>query len=161
MKRVSCVLFSLLTAVGCANTESEYLSFNPEQYQAIHLPENTASDKVIKITMPDGELLSGKIHYVDKWIKKKGSHLIPAMGDIPADGRSSTFLMGDDPNSRKHIYAVLNSEHDGSGLKLEVIGVYRTLDNRGYGRGRTNDGRHYDFHFEVGDPLETQLISDD
>ena len=148
MKALSIVVFVVLVLTGCTKSHANLTNVQPEQVLQGTLKENEATERTIQVTMPDGEVLTGQIQDAEGQVKeKRGSNLIPTIGGFPADGRASTFLIERNPDTQKHVYAILTSTTPGSNLEVEILGIYSELDGHGYGKARTNDGRRYELHF--------------
>lgn len=130
------LLFILFFVFGCTHSV-KLVEF--ESGQVLHGEFNELSGNV-KVTMPDGELLTGKYSALDETKMMFGNA-------FATDGlnSASAFGSGFSSGGKHQAYALLNS--DASNLIMEVVVTYSKWNNQGYGKAVTNDGREFKVQF--------------
>jgi hypothetical protein len=134
MKTLSCLLL-LAFLSGCVVHDIHFIHFDTGEVLTGEFQEITRD---ISVTMPNGELLSGKYSAVSNDSFMFGTSF-GRVGRTPVFGTSTGVSTG----GASSAYALLKSEK--SKLMMELIVSYS--GTHGYGEARTNDGREYRVQF--------------
>ncbi len=129
------ILFAILL-VGCVH-KIELTHF--QTGQVLQGEYNTGSYK-ISITMPNGEILSGK--YV---ALENASFSFGTATAFSGMASATAFGQGIAVGGAGQAYALLKSEK--SSLMMEIVASYSEWSGHGFGEARTNDGRTFKVQF--------------
>lgn len=140
-----------LALAGCVTRTATLVEFSTGQVLKGKFSDSAATGGTAEITMPDGEVLSGRysaVRDVDQL-----SFTSATMSGTATSGSRSGFMSGSGfgathtVGGKGNAYALLTSTKPGSSLVMEFIVTYGVLDGHGFGEARTNDGRVYKVQF--------------
>lgn len=155
MKRAA-LLLTILAFVGCTKTVN-FVQFDTGQ---IIQGEYQRASRIITVTMPDGQILSGPVSRVSNatftFSNAFASGSTVATGSAFGGGQAYTgtatassfgsgFGYGITGGGRAQGYAIMKSQT--STLMMELIAVYSEWTGEGFGEARTNDGRVFKVQF--------------
>lgn len=143
MKKLFCLLAALfLTA--CAHS-LQLVEFETGQ---VLNGEYNELNRTVTVTMPDGEVLTGKYSALTNAAVTFGSAFgsgTAFSGNTSATAFGSSFGYGISAGGQSSAYALLKSEK--SNLMMEILVKYSEWSGHGFGEARTNDGRRYKVQF--------------
>lgn len=130
------LIFIVLGLTGCTHT----MTFtNFESGEVLH-GQFSEIDRSVTVTMPNGEVLSGKYSALSNAMVTFGNTFAFSGG-----ATANAFGTGITAGGSSKAYALLASQK--SKLLMELIVSYSEWDLHGFGEARTNDGRVYKVQF--------------
>ncbi|MDR3177775.1 MAG: hypothetical protein LBT96_02205 [Campylobacteraceae bacterium] len=143
MKKGIFFLIIFLFFSGCASKHDVMLiGFNSEEILKSVFDEKTES---VSVTMPNGEILSGKYSSLDSEEAVSFSNTFGYSSGYRRSGSFGGIGIGLNFGYESTKYALLTSQT--SPLKMEILVTVRSWSKNGFGEAKTNDGRVYKIQF--------------
>ena len=152
MKLLIALLATTLITAGCVVTRSATLvEFASGEVLHGKFTDSAATGGTVEVTMPNGELLSGRYSAIRGTDEVEFSSATVSATAVGASGMAS--VSGSGIGTQRTVggqgkaYALLTSATPGSKLVMEIIVIYGVLDGHGFGEAKTNDNRSYKVQF--------------